>query len=102
VTPAKRSPFDPPPPSKRLPTSTRAAYLSEARSDKLARYRDKKSLRVWHRRISYDCRKVVADKRERRNGRFVKKETGGSGGKSSGGTVEEGPPPLFKLEDYYG
>lgn len=28
---------------------------------------------MWKKKVSYDCRKVVADNRERVNGRFVKK-----------------------------
>ena len=33
----------------------------------------KKARRKWDRKIFYDCRKFVADHRERVNGRFVKK-----------------------------
>ena len=40
---------------------------------KIERYLQKKSRRIWGRKISYDCRKKVADGRERINGRFVKK-----------------------------
>jgi hypothetical protein len=49
------------------------AYQEETRSDKIERYRMKKSRRVWGRKVFYDCRKVVADSRTRVNGRFVKK-----------------------------
>lgn len=49
------------------------AYLEETREVKIERYRMKKSRRIWGRKISYDCRKKVADGRERINGRFVKK-----------------------------
>ena len=40
---------------------------------KIERYLQKKQRRIWDRKIFYDCRKVVADNRERVNGRFVKK-----------------------------
>lgn len=49
------------------------AYQEETREVKIERYRLKKSRRIWGRKISYDCRKKVADGRERINGRFVKK-----------------------------
>lgn len=66
--------------SEEMPTSTRkdskldkSAYYEETRRMKIERYMMKKSRRVWGRKVSYDCRKVVADSRERVNGRFVKK-----------------------------
>ena len=40
---------------------------------KIQRYLEKKKRRIWDRKIFYGCRKVVADNRERINGRFVKK-----------------------------
>lgn len=46
----------------------------EERQRKIEKYRAKKSLRVWEKRISYNCRKQVADKRLRIKGRFVSKE----------------------------
>jgi hypothetical protein len=49
------------------------AYQEETREIKIERYRLKKLRRIWGRKISYDCRKKVADGRERINGRFVKK-----------------------------
>ena len=41
--------------------------------DKSERYREKESRRIWKRKKFYDCRKVVADSRQRVNGRFIKK-----------------------------
>lgn len=46
----------------------------EERQRKIERYRAKKNLRVWEKRINYNCRKQVADKRLRVKGRFVSKE----------------------------
>ena len=52
---------------------SKMAYQEETRAHKIERYRHKKSKRIWNRKIFYDCRKVVADSRERVNGRFIKK-----------------------------
>ncbi|CAG9326868.1 unnamed protein product [Blepharisma stoltei] len=46
----------------------------EERQKKLQKYREKKARRNWRKKISYDCRKRVADKRIRVKGRFVTKE----------------------------
>lgn len=46
----------------------------EERQRKIERYRAKRTSRVWKKRISYSCRKRVADKRIRIKGRFVSKE----------------------------
>lgn len=48
-------------------------YSRESRLDKLIRYFRKKELRNWNRKISYRCRKEVADTRVRVRGRFVSK-----------------------------
>jgi len=58
---------------KRESKIDRSAYLEESRAVKIARYREKKQRRIWDRKIFYDCRKKVADNRQRINGRFVKK-----------------------------
>jgi len=48
-----------------------SSYLSETRKDKLDRFLRKRRTRVWGKKISYFCRKQVADGRLRVRGRFV-------------------------------
>ena len=43
------------------------------RQAKIERFRQKRSRRTWKKRITYGCRKDLADKRGRCKGRFVKK-----------------------------
>lgn len=47
--------------------------ISERRK-KIQRYLEKRQKRIWQKKISYDCRKKVADKRLRVKGRFVTRE----------------------------
>ncbi len=57
--------------------------------------------------MSYGCRKIVADSRERLNGRFVKKSpfvgfAGESGQKSSLATIElEAQREVEQIEQFY-
>lgn len=46
----------------------------DKRRVKLLRYLDKKKRRVWKKKVSYDCRKKVADGRLRIKGKFVTHE----------------------------
>lgn len=46
-------------------------YSQETREDKLRRYLCKRHNRNWNRKVSYDCRKKVADSRLRIKGRFI-------------------------------
>lgn len=47
--------------------------LPEERKKKIEKYKQKREKRVWKKRISYTCRKKVADKRLRIKGRFISK-----------------------------
>ena len=49
-------------------------YPSESRRDKVERYLRKRKNRNWNKKISYKCRKEVADSRLRVKGRFVTRQ----------------------------
>lgn len=68
----KREPAD----YSSLATRSRPVGILSAaeRMQKILRYLEKKKARKWSKRVSYDCRKRVADNRLRIKGRFVTKE----------------------------
>lgn len=47
----------------------------EKRRVKLFKYMEKKRRRVWKKKVNYDCRKKVADKRLRNKGKFIKSDS---------------------------
>ena len=73
---------NPLPTSKPVPTPTPPPVLERRvgsltiseRKNKVQKYLEKRKRRIWKKKVSYDCRKKVADKRLRIKGRFVTKE----------------------------
>eukprot|EP00744_Colponema_vietnamica_P001892 GILI01003069.1.p1 GENE.GILI01003069.1~~GILI01003069.1.p1 ORF type:complete len:298 (+),score=67.84 GILI01003069.1:110-1003(+) len=58
----------------KAPSGKVGAYSPESRRRRVLRFWEKKKRRIWDKKISYDCRKRVADARLRIKGRFVTKE----------------------------
>ncbi|CAN0085178.1 unnamed protein product, partial [Laminaria digitata] len=50
------------------------AYTLEERAALVAKFHSKRGRRIWRKKIKYDCRKKLADKRPRLKGRFVTQE----------------------------
>ena len=50
------------------------AYSPESRRQRIQKFLEKRSRRVWTKKVKYDVRKNFADSRLRVKGRFVKKE----------------------------
>lgn len=77
-------------------------YTPAERRIRIARYREKRAQRNYNRRVKYDCRKTIADKRVRVQGRFVKraeeqaivKRKNSCGKKTKISASEEGGSPL--------
>jgi len=49
-------------------------YLPDERRLRIAKFHSKRKMRIWRKRIKYDCRKKLADSRPRIKGRFVRRE----------------------------
>ena len=67
-------------------------YTKKERIEIIERFREKRSRRVWRKKIRYHCRKNLADKRIRIKGRFVKKteDVPGTENENDSSSVDEG------------
>uniref|UniRef100_A0A0E0BR24 CCT domain-containing protein n=1 Tax=Oryza glumipatula TaxID=40148 RepID=A0A0E0BR24_9ORYZ len=86
------------PTEEELPRATAAVgrYSAEERRERIEKYRSKRNHRNFERKITYACRKTLADSRPRVKGRFARNSTTGDAadGSQSTGLAEVVSPPL--------
>jgi hypothetical protein len=71
-------------------------YTPAERAAIIHKFNAKRARRVWNKKIRYNCRKNLADRRMRVKGRFVKRGTEAAGG---GGGGDSPPPPEDEEEE---
>lgn len=74
VVPSVEIALSAPQPSAQTPAKQVGTLSAEQRRCKIERFLEKRKRRIWAKKISYDCRKRVADNRLRVKGRFVTKQ----------------------------
>merc|ERR1711916_37322 len=84
------------------------AYSPESRRKRIEKFLEKRSRRVWTKKVKYDVRKNFADSRLRVKGRFVKKEdeevlrdripTATITDDAAGATSNDAQPPLQEAQ----
>ncbi|EAY97054.1 hypothetical protein OsI_18976 [Oryza sativa Indica Group] len=86
------------PTEEELPRATAAVgrYSAEERQERIEKYRSKRNHRNFERKITYACRKTLADSRPRVKGRFARNSTTGDAadGSQSTGLAEVVSSPL--------
>lgn len=76
-------------------------YTPAERAAIIAKFNSKRTRRVWNKKIRYNCRKNLADRRMRVKGRFVKRsvEQGNTNNKDEGGGANSGNGQTKQLQD---
>ncbi|KAF0933930.1 hypothetical protein E2562_020844 [Oryza meyeriana var. granulata] len=82
------------PPEEKLPTAAVGRYSAEDRRERIEKYRSKRNHRNFDKKITYACRKTLADSRPRVKGRFARNSAGdGDCSLSKEAEVLSPPPP---------
>uniref|UniRef100_J3NCI4 CCT domain-containing protein n=1 Tax=Oryza brachyantha TaxID=4533 RepID=J3NCI4_ORYBR len=85
-------------PEEELPKAAAAAvgrYSAEERRERIEKYRSKRNLRNFDKKITYACRKTLADSRPRVKGRFARNSGAGDADGSQSTELADvlSPPP---------
>ena len=73
-------------------------YTPAERAAIIQKFNAKRARRVWNKKIRYNCRKNLADRRMRVKGRFVKRSVEATNGGSDSGGGDSSPPPTMTVE----